>query len=351
MRCTASNDDEHAREGDDAGRRTPLPNGPDRIPAEIDTTVAHEAQVYDLLGGTVNFEVDREAAMRAAAAVGGIETAGLGCAATARSWPRRCATWSPRPASASSSTSARASPAPTTSPTSRTLAPDARRLRRQRSDRARLRARVAAQHAGGTAAYIEGDLREPEDVLRRASATLDLDEPVGLILVAVLHHITDDQNPYGLVARLVDALASGSYLVVTQLASDLHREGMTALSQSVPAQARYSFAGRRAAARSPASSRASSWSSRAWCPSTSGAPRTCPKPPDPAHPAWHYGAIGRKPQLRHAEGPGGGIARSGALAQRQRPVKSGSRFARKACGPSRASSLAMTSMPSSNSRA
>ena len=87
------------------------------------------------------------------------------------------------------------------------------RLCRQRSDRARLRARAAAQHAGGVACVHRGrPAPEPEDILRRASATrLDLDEPVGLILVAVLHHITADQDPYGLVARLVDALASGSY--------------------------------------------------------------------------------------------------------------------------------------------
>jgi S-adenosyl methyltransferase len=49
--------------------------------------------------------------------------------------------------------------------------------------------------------------------------------------------IPDDRDPHGLVARPVDALAPGSYLVVTQLASDLHREGMRALSQSAPDQA------------------------------------------------------------------------------------------------------------------
>jgi S-adenosyl methyltransferase len=45
------------------------PTGPDREPAEIDTSVAHAARIYDyLLGGKANFSVDRAAAERAYAA-------------------------------------------------------------------------------------------------------------------------------------------------------------------------------------------------------------------------------------------------------------------------------------------
>jgi hypothetical protein len=69
---------------------------------------------------------------------------------------------------------------------------------------------------------------------------------------------------------------------------------MTALSQSVPDQARYSFAGRThdEVARffeglelvDPGLVPIDQWR-----------PEDLPEPPDPARPAWHYGAIGRKP--------------------------------------------------------
>jgi S-adenosyl methyltransferase len=72
------------------------------------------------------------------------------------------------------------------------------------------------------AAFIQADFREPGKIhadlaLRR---TLDLDKPVALMLIAVLHFFTDDQDPQGIVSALVDALPSGSYLTMTNLTAD-----------------------------------------------------------------------------------------------------------------------------------
>ena len=69
------------------------------------------------------------------------------------------------------------------------------------------------------ATVIRADLRDPAAILshRDAGRLIDFDEPVGLILVAVLHFITDAQDPYGIVARLRDAAAPGSYLVVSHV--------------------------------------------------------------------------------------------------------------------------------------
>ena len=67
---------------------------------------------------------------------------------------------------------------------------------------------------GGAAAYIDGDLRDTEDILSRAAATLDLTQPVALIFVGVLLHFRDDQDPWAIVRRYVDAVPSGSYLVI-----------------------------------------------------------------------------------------------------------------------------------------
>ena len=69
----------------------------------------------------------------------------------------------------------------------------------------------------GRTTYIEADLRSPEQILADPDlrATLDLGEPVALMLVAVLHFIRDDEDPQGIVDRLVGALPPGSYVVAT----------------------------------------------------------------------------------------------------------------------------------------
>jgi len=66
------------------------------------------------------------------------------------------------------------------------------------------------------ATIIEADLREPATVLERAASTglIDFSRPVGLLLVAVLHFIPDEGDPWGITATLMDSLAPGSYLVV-----------------------------------------------------------------------------------------------------------------------------------------
>jgi hypothetical protein len=69
----------------------------------------------------------------------------------------------------------------------------------------------------GAVAYLDADLRDPQAILKHADlrSTLDLGRPVGLLLVAVLHFIRDDEDPRGIVRTLLDALPSGSYLAAT----------------------------------------------------------------------------------------------------------------------------------------
>ncbi|MEU8346238.1 SAM-dependent methyltransferase [Actinomadura meyerae] len=66
-------------------------------------------------------------------------------------------------------------------------------------------------------AVVPGDLRRPEEFMAdpRLTELIDFTEPVGLLLVAVLHFIPDDDDPAGLVARLVERLPSGSLVVVS----------------------------------------------------------------------------------------------------------------------------------------
>jgi hypothetical protein len=76
---------------------------------------------------------------------------------------------------------------------------------------------------GGATAYIDADLREPEKILGASElgATLDLSRPVGLVLLAVLHFVRDSEDPYGVVAKLIEALPTGSYLVMSHATYDL----------------------------------------------------------------------------------------------------------------------------------
>jgi SAM-dependent methyltransferase len=70
--------------------------------------------------------------------------------------------------------------------------------------------------AGGNAAYFEADVRSPGSIVEHPSFSfLDWDEPVGLMLAAVLHFVRDDEDPAGIVRKLVDALAPGSYVVAS----------------------------------------------------------------------------------------------------------------------------------------
>jgi len=74
----------------------------------------------------------------------------------------------------------------------------------------------------GASVFIQADFREPGKILAAPELrqTLDPGKPIALMLIALLHFFTDDQNPQGIVSSLVDALPSGSYLTITNLTAD-----------------------------------------------------------------------------------------------------------------------------------
>ena len=74
----------------------------------------------------------------------------------------------------------------------------------------------------GATTYLHGDLREPETILDNPVLTevLDLDRPIGLLLVAVLHFLTDADAPYDVVNHLIEALPAGSFLVLSHATLD-----------------------------------------------------------------------------------------------------------------------------------
>ncbi|AXI79860.1 SAM-dependent methyltransferase [Peterkaempfera bronchialis] len=68
---------------------------------------------------------------------------------------------------------------------------------------------------------VTADLRDPADVLSRPEVRelIDLDRPLGLLLVGVVHHLADTEDPAGVVKQYLDAAAPGSFLFLTHFRS------------------------------------------------------------------------------------------------------------------------------------
>jgi hypothetical protein len=73
----------------------------------------------------------------------------------------------------------------------------------------------------GATEYIEADLRDTATILDRATRLLDFSKPVAVTMLAILHAMPDADDPYRIVARLMGAVPSGSYLAISHVASDL----------------------------------------------------------------------------------------------------------------------------------
>ncbi|WP_149828095.1 SAM-dependent methyltransferase [Streptomyces tailanensis] len=67
----------------------------------------------------------------------------------------------------------------------------------------------------GRTDHVDADLRNVDSILEQAARTLDFGRPVALLLLGVVIFIGDDEDPYGIVRRLVDALPPGSHLVLS----------------------------------------------------------------------------------------------------------------------------------------
>jgi hypothetical protein len=77
--------------------------------------------------------------------------------------------------------------------------------------------------AGDNTVAIQADLREPEVLLGHPEVRelIDFDQPVALLLMAILHFLPDEQEPFGIVARFRDALPTGSHLAVSHGTRDI----------------------------------------------------------------------------------------------------------------------------------
>ncbi len=67
----------------------------------------------------------------------------------------------------------------------------------------------------GATAYLDADLHDPGAILAEAARTLDFTRPVALTLLGVVIFINDDEQAHSIVRRLIDAVPSGSHLVLS----------------------------------------------------------------------------------------------------------------------------------------
>ena len=79
--------------------------------------------------------------------------------------------------------------------------------------------------------YIDADLRDTERILAEAGQTLDFSRPVAIMLMAILQHIDEAEDPYAIVNSLLAAVPPGSYLAISHPAADIETEAMAQMAE------------------------------------------------------------------------------------------------------------------------
>lgn len=192
----------------------------EHVPAGVDTTRPSPARMYDfMLGGTHNFQVDRDATHEFAAQFPDLEDA----AWANRGFHGRAARWMAVTREIDQFIDI-GSGLPTQSNTHEVLhaVNPAARVVYVDNDPMVLATAQELLTGDGTTAVIQADLREPDVLfanpdLRRL---IDFDRPVGLLMTAVLQFVDDSADPWGIVARYVGAFASGSCVAISHITGD-----------------------------------------------------------------------------------------------------------------------------------
>jgi hypothetical protein len=192
----------------------------------IDTSVAHSARVHDYwLGGTNNYAADRAAGDAVIAAYPGIVTSVRANRAFLARVVRFLAAEAGIRQFLDIGTGIPA--ANNTHEVAQSVAADCRVVYVDHDPvvLAHARALLTGSAAGATD-YIDADLRDLDTVLAQEVRTLDFSCPVAVMLIAVMHLIVDADDPYGITGGLMAAVPAGSYLALSQVASDIQAEQM-----------------------------------------------------------------------------------------------------------------------------
>jgi len=203
---------------------------PDGDHPTFDTSVAHVARIYDYwLGGKDNYAVDRAAGEAALKAYPDL----INSVRSNRAFMTRVVRYLAEAGIRQFLDIGTGIPtAPNTHEIAQTVSPDCRVVYVDNDPIVLAHARALLTGAPeGVTDYLDADLRDTGAILDRAAQTLDFSQPVAVMLMAILHLIPDTEDPYGIVARLIGAGPAGSYLALSQIASDIADEVAQARDQ------------------------------------------------------------------------------------------------------------------------
>jgi SAM-dependent methyltransferase len=218
---------------DPHGQLAPVVPARGQGPLSLHTGRAHSARIYDYwLGGKDNFAADREAAKQAIAANPGIVADVRANRAFLNRAVRHLAAG--RGIGQFLDIGTGLPTASNTHQVAQVAAPHARVVYVDNDPIVLVHARaLLASGPQGATAYLDADLRDASAILEAAAETLDFARPVALMLLIILHLIPDADDPFGIVADLVRALAPGSYLVLSHPASDIRAAEMAEMTRRV----------------------------------------------------------------------------------------------------------------------
>jgi hypothetical protein len=189
--------------------------GEEWTPAGIDPTKPNIARVYDyLLGGKDNFAIDREVGEETLRLVPEARESGL----ANRAFLRRAVRYMVAEAGVDQFLDI-GSGLPTQGNVheiAQEINPQARVVYVDNDPVVLVHTRALLENHD-TTAVITADLRRPHEITDNQTVRdfLDFDRPIGLLMISILHHVNDDEDPVGITERLRDAIVPGSHLAIT----------------------------------------------------------------------------------------------------------------------------------------
>ena len=188
--------------------------------SRIDTSKPHPARIYDyFIGGKQNFAADRDVADQLAGVMPEISM----LARANRAFLGRAVRYAAQQGVKQFLDIGAGLPATgNTHEVAQSVHPDASVVYVDNDPLVTVHGRALLADEARTRVF-EADLRDPASILAHpdVGALIDFEQPVGLLMVAVLHFVTDEADPAGLIAALTENLVRGSHLVISHAGSDL----------------------------------------------------------------------------------------------------------------------------------
>jgi S-adenosyl methyltransferase len=185
----------------------------------IDPTVPHIARIYDYwLGGKDNFAADREAAERVIQATPAVLP---GVRGNRRFLGRAVRYMAGQEGIRQFIDVGTGIPAAgNTHEVAQSVDPACRVVYADNDPIVLAHARALLTSSTGQISYIDADARDTGAILAEAARRLDFSQPIGVMLIAILHCVPDEDQPQRIVSGLMDAVAPGSHLALTHPAID-----------------------------------------------------------------------------------------------------------------------------------